>query len=317
MAKKLTLTDIRKFRSTIYGHYKKNSRKLPWRPPALKLRKDNALDPYRIVVSEIMLQQTQVSRVLTKYPTFIKTFPNFKSLAKAPFKKIFRVWQGMGYNRRALALKKIAERVEKEFGGKLPVSPETLETFPGIGHYTACAISAFAYNQPTVFIETNIRTVFIYFFFPKKKRARPVTLQLANRNPSSKTHSTTAYAPMTTKTSESNGVNDEELLPFIKQTLDRHNPREWYYALMDYGAMLKEKGARLNKRSAHYRAQSRFKGSNRELRGKILEMLSQRNMSEVELVRALRKKGTLVKKNLITLMIEGLIKKRGKKIVIP
>ncbi|MEK7079017.1 MAG: A/G-specific adenine glycosylase, partial [Patescibacteria group bacterium] len=131
-------------------------RDFPWR---------NTTDPYHILVSEVMLQQTQVARVMVKFPIFIDQFSNFKELATASTKDILQVWQGMGYNRRALYLKKIAEIVITQYKGKLPDDPAILDTFPGIGEATAASIVAFAFNKPLVFIETNIRRVFIHLFF--------------------------------------------------------------------------------------------------------------------------------------------------------
>ena len=175
-----------------------------------------------------MLQQTQTDRVLKKYGLFLRMFPDWRALAAASLRKILFAWQGLGYNRRALALKRAAEKVIKEWNGDLPSSIETLGTLPGIGPATASAVAAFAFNAPAVFIETNIRAVFIRFFFKRKKHVR-----------------------------------DDEILPFIAQTLDRYNPRRWYWALMDYGAMLKKKYPNLSHRSAGYRTQSRFRGSRR------------------------------------------------------
>jgi A/G-specific adenine glycosylase len=134
---------IRLFRQKIYRYYRRNGRPLPWR----KTR-----NPYHILVSEIMLQQTQVERVMQKYPRFIASFPDFKTLAKAPLRKILQQWQGMGYNRRALFLKKIAVEVVEKFNGRLPRTMEELMTLPGIGKNTAASISAFAFNKPVAFI---------------------------------------------------------------------------------------------------------------------------------------------------------------------
>jgi A/G-specific adenine glycosylase len=205
-----------RFRKTIYQYYADHRREMPWRV---------SRDPYHIVVSEIMLQQTQVGRVLSKYEQFISTFPDFDSVSKAPLQEILKVWQGLGYNRRAIALQKICQLVVTEYGGELPNCVETLQTLPGIGPATAGAICAFAFNQPTVFIETNIRRVFIHFFFPNR-----------------------------------NGVKDKEILPLVERTLDIRSPRTWYHALMDYGAMLKKEEHNPNRRSAHYTRQAPFQG---------------------------------------------------------
>ena len=149
---------IRKFRSIIYGYYRKHRRDFPWR---------RTTDPYHILVSEIMLQQTQVGRVAEKFPEFIGAFPSIRDLARAPLGRVLTVWQGMGYNRRARYLHDLAKRVTAEHGGSVPDDPGALVKLPGIGKATAASIGAFAFNRPTLFIETNIRAVFIPFFLPR------------------------------------------------------------------------------------------------------------------------------------------------------
>jgi len=262
------------FQNNVWSYYKKHGREMPWR---------GARDPYKILVSEIMLQQTQVARVLVKYPQFIKAFPSFRALARAPLSKVLRVWQGMGYNRRAIALKKIAEIVVLEYKGKLPRDSKTLETLPSIGRATAGSICAFAFNSPIPFIETNIRRVFIHFFFSR-------------RNP------------------PAGGISDEMILPLVEKTIDKKNPREWYYSLMDYGAMLAKKGSNPNRKSAHYARQSKFKGSNREIRGKILKLLLNHDSLTAEKMQALLSlERKAIKKNLLTLKKEGFILKTKNK----
>ncbi len=197
-----------------------------------------------------MLQQTQTGRVIEKFLNFIEKFPNFLTLSRASLEDVLRAWQGLGYNRRAKALKKIADITIHEYHGKLPDSIEILKSFPQIGHNTASSVVAFAFNKPTVFIETNIRRVYIYFFFPNKKN-----------------------------------ITDKVIFQIVEKTIDKTNPREWYYALMDYGVMLKKSYPSLNKQSAHYRRQSPFKGSNRQIRGEVLKLLVKNNnlkISEIE-----------------------------------
>ena len=261
---------IRIFRELIYKHYSGNARTLlPWR----KTR-----DPYRILVSEIMLQQTQVERVLNKYKVFIRTFPDFSSLASAPLADILKVWQGLGYNRRAVALQKIAISVMRENRGRLPVNREELLKLPGIGKYTASAILTFARNQPNLFIETNIRRVFIHFFFRDREN-----------------------------------ISDAEILPLIEKTLDAGHPREWYYALMDYGAMLKKTVENPNRRSAHYKRQAPFHGSNRQLRGIIIKTLIRHpGISQKKLIEQLGSDPEKTEENLALLLKEGFLKKKGK-----
>ena len=269
----LTSDEVRKFRNMIYRYYRKHRRNLPWRLTS---------DPYHILVSEIMLQQTQVQRVMGKYEQFTRIFPDFPSLAGAPLRLILKEWQGLGYNRRALALKRIAQKVMKEFRGNLPASVETLITFPGIGRATASSIAAFAFHEPTVFIETNIRRVFIHSFFHDK-----------------------------------DNIKDTEILPLVKKTLDTSNPREWYYALMDYGVMLKKEYENPNRRSAHYQKQSPFQGSNRQVRGMILKVLTRESyLSEREIMRKLQMSSEILRCNLIQLQKEGFIKREREKFTI-
>jgi A/G-specific adenine glycosylase len=220
---------ISKFRRTVWDYYRDNRRQMPW-------REDHS--PYSVVVSEVMLQQTQVSRVREKYPSFMRAFPDFQALATASTVDLLAVWQGMGYNRRALNLHKLARQIIKDHNGQLPQDPQQLLQLPGVGPGTAGSIAAFAFNQPVVFIETNIRRVIIHHFF----------------------HDHT-------------DVPDADLLPIIERSLDRTNPREWYYALMDYGAHLAKTVPNPNRRSKHYTVQSKFEGSDRQIRGTIVRLL--------------------------------------------
>ncbi len=218
---------VSQFQKKIYAHYLKEKRSLPWR---------RTRNPYHILVSELMLQQTQVLRVIPKYRAFLKQFPNLKTLALLPTKEVLSAWSGLGYNRRALYLKRAAEAIVTLYKGQFPKAYEELIALPGIGPYTASAIMVFAYNEPLVVIETNIRAVFIHFFFPLSKK-----------------------------------VPDSTLVPLIEKYMDRENPREWYNALMDYGAMLKRTLPNPARRSVHHVKQSAFSGSDRQVRGAIVK----------------------------------------------
>lgn len=272
-SKGLTPDTIQLFQKVIYNVYQEHGRSFPWRMTH---------NPYHILVSEIMLQQTQTERVAGKYERFINSFPDFSSLAQASLREILRVWQGLGYNRRALALKKIAHTVMKKFRGNLPSSLEALMILPGIGKATASAISAFAFNKPTVILETNVRRVFIHHFFRNK-----------------------------------NGIKDAEILPLVEKTLDTSDPRRWYYALMDYGVMLKKESQNPNRRSAHYQKQTPFEDSNRQIRGMILKTLvMEHEISETEIIKRLNTTPERVRKNLIQLQEEGFLKKKGNRFTI-
>lgn len=257
----------KKFQLTIYQYYKKHKRDLPWRQDT---------GPYSIFVSEVMLQQTQVRRVIPKFELFLKTFPTFKALAKASIKELLTVWQGLGYNRRALNMQKAAAIISEKYKGRLPQSLEALDELPGIGQATAASIYVYTFNKPAAFIETNIRTVFIHHFFKDKTV-----------------------------------VTDTQLLPFVEETQDLKNPREWYWALMDYGTYLKSHGLSHGLKSAQYTKQSPLKGSNREVRGAILKTLTTGDFSEKELVRLLKLDKDKIKANLPVLTHEGFIAKKG------
>ncbi len=240
--------------------YKTSARThLPWR---------GTTDPYKILVSEVMLQQTQVDRVIPYYTRWLKEFPTARVLAMAPLSRVLKAWQGLGYNRRGKYLweagKQLAatELVKKGeinttptpfFTSSGQLSIEFLESLPGVGPYTAAAVQAFAYNKPTVFIETNIRTVFFHHL----------------------------YSSVLQKTS----IDDNELLPLVQQALkqSKMEPREFYAALMDYGSHLKKQGVRLNQKSKHYQKQSKFEGSARQKRAAKLRELLARGVSEKEL----------------------------------
>jgi A/G-specific adenine glycosylase len=220
------------FRAAIHENYRLRGRSFPWRETE---------DPYAILVSEIMLQQTQTERVVPKYAAWLARFPTAEALAASTLPDAFALWSGLGYNRRARFLREACKTVAADYGGVFPRDADALDALPGIGAYTARAVSTFAFGKPEVFIETNIRSVFLFHFF-------------SGQPPGS--------------------VHDREILPLVEQTLERGEPRVWYYALMDYGAQLKKAVRNPNRASAHYAKQSRFAGSLRQARGAILRALS-------------------------------------------
>jgi len=260
------------FRSTVWRYWKKEGRHdLPWR---------KTKDPYRVLVSEMMLQQTQVPRVIGKYKEFLRAFPTVKALAKAPLSDVLKVWSGLGYNRRAKYLHDAAKILTKNrvhFN-----KPTGLLKCTGIGPYTEAAVRVFAFNEPDVLIETNIRTAFIHHFHSN-------VLQNVR-------------------------ISDVEILPLATLAASGQEPREWHWALMDYGAYLKKSGVRNNSRSAHYAKQSKFEGSLRQIRGAILCVLR----SGPKTVNAVRSDLTAfekykVEKALAGLVRDGLIvKEKGK-----
>ena len=218
------------FQQTILSYYHQHGREFPWRVTD---------DPYAILVSEFMLQQTQTERVVEKYSRWLEVFPTVQTLAEASLAEVLEQWVGLGYNRRARFLHQCAQRICNEHNGIVPRNPEILQTLPGIGAYTAAAVSTFSYNLPNAFIETNIRAVFIFFFF--KDRI---------------------------------DIPDKEIFPLIEAAVYTKNPRLWYYALMDYGAELKKKVINPNRKSRHYTKQSKFEGSVRQARGAVIRSLT-------------------------------------------
>jgi len=225
----ITKADVQKFQKHVLHFYQTQGKDYPWR---------QTYDPYHILVSELMLQQTQTDRVISKFISFIKKFPTVHELATTETPHLLREWKGLGYNRRALYLQKAAQGIVSKFDGTVPADPEILRTLPGIGKYTSKAISVFAFNRPEILLETNIRTVFIHHFFPGNHK-----------------------------------ISDNEIEPLLEQTLYKKDPRIWYSALMDYGSCLKKQLKNITERSKSYKKQSPFKGSDREIRGKVLEEL--------------------------------------------
>lgn len=234
---------IEQFRQTVWGYYHAHKREMPWR---------GERDPYKVLVSEIMLQQTQVSRVVEKYAEFIHAFPTITALANARLSQVLAVWVGLGYNRRARMLHELARIVVREYGGNLPEFPQELVKLPGIGPATAGSLTAFAFNKPVAFIETNIRRVFIHYFF-----------------------------------SDVDGVHDRDIMPLVVRSVDDTRAREWYYALMDYGTHLAKQVDNPNKKSKHYTRQSVFAGSVREVRGALVKILAQQGPKKRKTVYAL------------------------------
>lgn len=215
------------FTARVWGYYHEHARTMPWR---------DAPTFYNVLVSEMMLQQTQVSRVVPKFMAFIEQFPTVLALAKAPQADVTKQWVGLGYNRRAKYLHDASKLIVQN--GQ-PDNLDNLVKLPGIGKNTAAAIMNYVYNVPTPFIETNVRTVYTNYFFAGQMN-----------------------------------ITDSQIMELVVATIDRNNPREWFWALMDYGAHQKAEGnANLNA-SKHYKKQSALKGSVRQMRGWIITELA-------------------------------------------
>jgi A/G-specific adenine glycosylase len=260
----------KKFQKIVWKFYTEHGRHtLPWR---------KTHDAYKVLVSELMLQQTQVERVIPYYKEWLKKYPNVTALATASLADVLISWQGLGYNRRAKMLHEAAKNVVQEYKGKMPKTVEELEALPGVGSYTARAVAAFAYNQPVIFIETNIRTAVVHHFF-------------ADRT----------------------GIPDSEVMTVLeKATPKNHDSREWHAALMDYGAHLKRSGIRINAKSKGYTKQSSFLGSAREVRGAVLRALAQKPVTKGALIKLFPSdRREQVETQIVKLQKEGLIQKTG------
>jgi A/G-specific adenine glycosylase len=266
---------IPRFREIVWKHYKEQGRhSLPWR---------ETQDPYRILVSEVMLQQTQVERVLPYYRAWLKAYPSMRKLADASLASVLMHWQGLGYNRRAKMLHEAAKVVVRDYKGKMPSTVQELESLPGIGHYTARAVAAFAYNQDVVFIETNIRTAVTHHFFSDREE-----------------------------------VGDAEVMKVLERALPTGSARQWYAALMDYGTYLKRSGVRINAKSKGYTKQSAFAGSGREVRGAIVRALTTKPATEQRLLKLFDTgRESQVRTQIQKLLDEGIIHKIGRTYSLP
>lgn len=232
----LSPEQIAEFQQTVLAKGKELYREMPWRSDTT---------PYFILLSEIMLQQTQVPRVMQKFAEFIEAFPTLEDLAHADFQEVLAHWSGLGYNRRARFLHQTAQKIVEN--GSFPTDEAFLRSCPGIGENTAASILVYAFNQPLIFLETNVRTVLIYTFL----------------------HNQTEK------------IDESVLHDLAKQTLYAENPRQWYWALMDYGTYLKKTEGNFNKMSKKHTTQSKFEGSFRQKRAAVLRCLLQKGPLDV------------------------------------
>ncbi len=273
----MTKEEITEFQNAVWGYYRGFARRdLPWRQPEA----DGSFDPYKIMVSEIMLQQTPVPRVKPKFQAFLRMFPTVKALSEAPLGQVLLAWSGLGYNRRAKFLWQAAQMVQQNHDGLIPAEKQRLVQLPGIGANTAAAILVYAFNQPEVFIETNVRTVFIHYFFADKEK-----------------------------------VTDAQLFELVQQTLPEENFREWYWALMDYGTHLKQTVGNLSRRSSTFTKQSKFDGSKRQLRGAVLRLLGASHRTKAQLVKQIVDER--LESVMDDLVREGLIVRRNNTFTLP
>lgn len=229
--------DLEAFCALVRTRGRELYRDLPWR---------RTYDPYAIWISEVMLQQTQVSRVMDRWQRWLERFPTVDALAAAAPADVLEEWQGLGYNRRALLVHKASQLIS-ESGGVFPHEVKELVSLPGIGPATAAGIRAFSWNLHGVYLETNVRAVFLHELYP-----------------------------------DAEGVPDSELIPLVEKTCPsddpfrerpNDNPRSWYYALLDYGAQLKKTLPNPGRRSKTHVRQSKFEGSHRQKRATLLRLL--------------------------------------------
>ncbi|HEY4507696.1 MAG TPA: A/G-specific adenine glycosylase [Candidatus Paceibacterota bacterium] len=277
--RKVKPAEVRAFRRALYGHYLAHRRDLPWR---------RTRDPYKILVSEAMLQQTQVPRVVPKFLSFIGQFPTPHALAGAPLSAVLAAWQGLGYNRRAKNLWHAAQTIAKEHHGKVPKTYQGLVDLPGVGDYTAGAILAFAFGRSRPIIETNVRTVIIHHFYRRKRN-----------------------------------VTDREILSIVAQTLRGEDPRNYYAAIMDYGAYLKSTVGNVSHRSYHHATvkKTAYRGSTRQIRGAALRTLVSGPATLASLAKKVARElgvaAELVKNAAASLLGEGLAVKTDGKLTLP
>ena len=235
---------LEEFSATVWERGRELYRDLPWR---------DTHDPYAILLSEVMLQQTQVSRVMGRWEQWLETFPTIADLVSAPLPPVLELWQGMGYNRRALNLKRCAEEVVAMHDGVVPSDKKALLGLPGIGPSTSAGVRVFAFRQPDMYLETNVRAVFIHELFPGRE-----------------------------------SVADKELVSLVEATCPQDaRVRAWYYALLDYGAYLKKTMPNPTRRSKHYTRQSKFEGSHRQKRAYLLRRVIDDALSTEDLARDL------------------------------
>jgi A/G-specific adenine glycosylase len=252
------------FQRFVLSYFKKSGREFPWR---------NTTDPYRILVSEVMLQQTQTERVVVKYAEFLKAFPTWKALSNATPAEVVKVWMGLGYYRRAFNLHRAAQCVWNEYGGVPPQTAEGLRALPGVGPYTAAAVAAFAFGEPAPMIETNIRSVYLYTFYPQVC-----------------------------------AVSDKEILQKVEETLYTKDPRSWFYALMDLGVELKKHTKGINQRSKHHVKQSKFQGSLRQVRAAVLRAIAEgQSLRRADISRKLSYDADKIDAAIAALTSDGLI----------
>ncbi len=307
----------KEFNRILFAWHKKNYREMPWRMTS---------NPYRILVSEIMLQQTQVMRVKEKYSEFIKKYREVDKLAMAPLGEVLRLWSGLGYNRRAKYLHQCAKEIVAHHNSKFPNNYDELVKLPGIGRSTAGALLAFVFQKDTPMIDTNIRRILVRVFYEELKR-----LHLRRSGaPSSRRHIPNMAPSPTTPRLASKGVlapldkfmpSDLELYEFASALIPKGKGRMWNYAMLDLGATLCTARShsevcplmKLHGKVPDFvykKPQKKFAGSERYYRGKLLKLLAKHETVSLQQIQKLLKDyPNSLPLLLITLLKEGMISK--------
>lgn len=282
--------NILALRQKLLRWYRANKRDLPWR---------RTRDPYAILVSEVMLQQTQVDRVIPKYKEFLKRFPTIEALAQASLGDVLKLWSGLGYNRRAKYLKEMAEVVINGYKGQIPDTYDELRKLPGVGDYTANAILCFAFKKKAPAVDTNVRNVMDQEFLSD------ANLRM-HTNVTNKTHS--YHSHVDSHHSHRSKQNKKETpLPLLRvkqlllQLMPQDHPDEFLHALMDYSSM------RLTRPNRGKRDAIPFKQSNRYLRGRILARITHHPYHSKTLISAVQKETKRSDKD-ITRALDSLLK---------
>lgn len=262
---------ISSFQKYIVRWWKTHRRDLPWR---------HTHDPYKICVSEVMLQQTQVSRVRSKYKEFLLHFPSVLALAHASSSDVLQVWKGMGYNRRALYLQRTARIIVKEYHNHFPISEHLLIKLPGVGIYTARAILVFAYKKDIAMVDTNIRRIITHFFFHDERQKESVIQEMADR-----------------------------LVP-------QGRSWEWHQALMDYGALAMPK-TKIDKRRTNkpFRESNRFYRG--RIVDRLREGEIQEDVLIIQFMNTYKKERDFIRNIITGLLRDGLVKRSGDIIHLP
>ena len=246
-----TPEELLAFRATVRERGRELYRDLPWR---------RTCDPYAIWISEVMLQQTQVSRVDGRWQRWLERFPTPAALAAAEPADVLDEWQGLGYNRRALAVHRAAQAV-CEAGGQMPVAERDLVTLPGIGPATAAGIRAFAFNLHGVYLETNVRTVLLHELLSGREGVSDRELSALADLTCPPDGVDKGTVPLSTSGAGESSAEQPD------------DPRTWYYAMLDYGAYLTRTVPNPSRRAKAHARQSRFEGSHRQKRAEMVRLL--------------------------------------------